>query len=512
MKHALVGSRQYLLIAMASTIVFGLLILLVLADQRHDMALCDQLVEGQCQQLVNECSLRLQSEITERVNDLAILAVHLSMHGDKDEREQHFVRVASTVVADQPAYHVLNYVDSDSIVRVSVPVGKRPELLGLDLKTLPGRTDLHRRVMESGEPLASPVMTLTTGDPGLVIWYPIRNGLEDRNASGMVAGTFHLNTMLARCIPVNAEDHFQILLSQDGNQFHPSPPQISAKADSFQTQETCAQFILVGCYWKVTAEPLPVSPLARLPQRIKERGAVGFVAASLFALLFGTTLTAFARARRSRAVALESEQRYRSLVDTMNEGLAIVDGSGVYTYVNQLFCEILGRERDEVIGHCPVEFAAEESKTAAEHQIVARRQGNEDRFQIAVRRKSGELRHIIVSPRLIRDSDGRFAGWLSVITDITEIKQTEQDREHLIRDLEAKNAELERFTYTVSHDLKSPLITIKGFLGLVEAEALEGRFEEMKQDIARVDSAAGKMQDLLDQLLAVHRLGQKGKD
>ena len=50
-------------------------------------------------------------------------------------------------------------------------------------------------------------------------------------------------------------------------------------------------------------------------------------------------------------------------------------------------------------------------------------------------------------------------------------KKNERERLKFIEELEAKNAEMERFTYTVSHDLKSPLITIRGFLGLLEKDA-----------------------------------------
>ena len=75
-------------------------------------------------------------------------------------------------------------------------------------------------------------------------------------------------------------------------------------------------------------------------------------------------------------------------------------------------------------------------------------------------------------------------------------------------DLQQKNAELERFTYTVSHDLKSPIITIKGFTGSLEKDLAKGNYERMAGDLKRVGAAADKMNDLLRDLLELSTIGR----
>ncbi len=92
--------------------------------------------------------------------------------------------------------------------------------------------------------------------------------------------------------------------------------------------------------------------------------------------------------------------------------------------------------------------------------------------------------------------------------DVTERKKFAIERERLIRELEAKNAELERFTYTVSHDLRSPLITIKSFVGMIGQDAEKGRTDRMLDDLGRIASAADKMDNLLSELLELSRIGR----
>ncbi len=81
-------------------------------------------------------------------------------------------------------------------------------------------------------------------------------------------------------------------------------------------------------------------------------------------------------------------------------------------------------------------------------------------------------------------------------------------RRKLIDELESKNAELERFTYTVSHDLKSPLFTIRGFLGYLKQDAIAGDRDRLEKDIQRIVDATDKMQQLLNDLLELSRIGR----
>jgi len=96
----------------------------------------------------------------------------------------------------------------------------------------------------------------------------------------------------------------------------------------------------------------------------------------------------------------------------------------------------------------------------------------------------------------------------AAVRDVTDRKYAEQEREALISELETKNAELERFNYTVSHDLKTPLVTIKGFLGYLDEDIATGNVERLKQDTKRIASAVDKMNHLLKDLLELSRIGR----
>lgn len=111
---------------------------------------------------------------------------------------------------------------------------------------------------------------------------------------------------------------------------------------------------------------------------------------------------------------------------------------------------------------------------------------------------------VLLSQTLQKIEDARNRARL----ELEERKRVETKHELVIRELEIKNAELERFTYTVSHDLKSPLITIGGFIGLLEKDMHTNDIVKIKNSIERIREAKDKMSYLLDDLLELSRIGR----
>lgn len=81
------------------------------------------------------------------------------------------------------------------------------------------------------------------------------------------------------------------------------------------------------------------------------------------------------------------------------------------------------------------------------------------------------------------------------------------EAEDLIAELSSKNTQLERFTYTVSHDLKTPLVTVRGFAGMLEKDLDDGNTEAVKKDLQYILSGTETMANLLEDLLRLSQIG-----
>ena len=92
--------------------------------------------------------------------------------------------------------------------------------------------------------------------------------------------------------------------------------------------------------------------------------------------------------------------------------------------------------------------------------------------------------------------------------ELTERRRVEQEREKYIEELGKQNAELERFAYTVSHELRNPVVTIKGYLGSIEKDLQNEKYERAKNDLLRVSNASNKLNETISDLLELSRVGR----
>lgn len=95
--------------------------------------------------------------------------------------------------------------------------------------------------------------------------------------------------------------------------------------------------------------------------------------------------------------------------------------------------------------------------------------------------------------------------------DVAVLRSAEAEKKRLIEDLEEKNAEMARFNYTISHDLKNPLVTIKNFLGLIKRDLETGQLDRLPRNFEHMDRAANRLHRLLDELFELSRIGYQAQ-
>ena len=145
--------------------------------------------------------------------------------------------------------------------------------------------------------------------------------------------------------------------------------------------------------------------------------------------------------RREVAAALSaSESRYQSLIETMNEGVRVVE-EGKHTLVNRRFCTLTGYDAEEIMDQ-PAEilFDAENRDIVAKHHQL-RLQGKASSYEVTITRKDGRQVPVILSACPIMTPEGRFKGTLGIFTDITERRQAMEElqdsRQRLIDAIES---------------------------------------------------------------------------
>jgi PAS domain S-box-containing protein len=131
------------------------------------------------------------------------------------------------------------------------------------------------------------------------------------------------------------------------------------------------------------------------------------------------------RRKQTEQALSESERRYRVLVESMNEGMGIMDEQSAITYVNGGYCQMLGYSKEEVEGQPGDRFYDEESRQRFLTNRADRRRGIPGSYELVLRTKTGDPVPVLVSEQPLIDAAGTYRGSIGIIADISKLKRTE---------------------------------------------------------------------------------------
>lgn len=207
-----------------------------------------------------------------------------------------------------------------------------------------------------------------------------------------------------------------------------------------------------------------------------------------------------------------SEEKYRRILSTIQEGYFETDLVGNLMIANEAMSELLGYPPERLHGMSFREYTADASVQAV-HDTFRRvyRTGTPAQlFGWTILREEGERRFVEASASAIRAPDGRITGFRGIVRDVTARREAEERLEERTRALARSNDELRQLANVASHDLQEPLRMVAGSTRLL-ARRYQGRLdEEAEQYIEYALQGVARMQTLIQSLLHYSRVETRG--
>ena len=209
----------------------------------------------------------------------------------------------------------------------------------------------------------------------------------------------------------------------------------------------------------------------------------------------------------------ESEERYRTLVETSPDAIVLLDPDLDIAMVNPQAVKLFGYERaEEMIGKNSGEFAPEMISHIEADLRTLMETGSRNAFDCILKKRNGDTFFAAMRVSLVRDKKGHPTAIICVTRDITKRKQTENELQQLARELKRSNSDLEQFAYSASHDLQEPLRMVAGFVGLLEKRYKEKLDDKAHEYIEYAVDGVQRMQMLIRDLLQYSQVGTEGKN
>jgi PAS domain S-box-containing protein len=207
----------------------------------------------------------------------------------------------------------------------------------------------------------------------------------------------------------------------------------------------------------------------------------------------------------------QSEEQYRLIFTTTQEGIWGVDANMQTIFVNPRMAAMLGYEPEEMMGSLMEDYFFQD-EDPAEHflRMQERRQGRDDHYQCRFRHKDGRSVWTSVSATAQMDKAGCFVGSFGMFTDITDHKQAEEEKKVLMAQLlQAQKMEaIGTLAGGIAHDFNNILGAIIGYAEMIQDDCSGSADSTIKHDIKQILKAGNRAKNLVKQILSFSRQAQ----
>ena len=233
---------------------------------------------------------------------------------------------------------------------------------------------------------------------------------------------------------------------------------------------------------------------------------IGYIPVLAFMLIAWTSIL------HHRLPPITAARAAREILDTMADALFVIDADGRIRVVNGAVTHLLGFKDADLLGRSidTLEVMHGEQTISRTLKDLARKTAIRDQERLLRQKNSDEPIAVSISISPVTDGDVQ-QGAVVIARDIRERKEAEAEIHDAIRRLEQSNRELEDFAYVASHDLQEPLRKIQAFGDRLQAKYAPELPEQARDYIGRMQSAAKRMQVLINDLLAFSRVTTKAQ-